>query len=288
MQRISKNIFLIAFFSFAAIACNDKKKGVSDDILAEYDGHFLYRSDIPENVLNSSSNNDSSGLLKSVIDKWLENRVMIAEAEKTLGGESERMKKLIEDYRNSLLIFEYQQQLIKEKLDTGVTEAEILAFYDNNKAAFLLKKNIVKIRYVKILKQSADLNKIRKLMQNPGSENDAELRMYAEKNAENFYTDSSWLYLDDIIKEIPLDENYNQQRFLANNKFIQIEEQGFLYLLYIIDFRIKDAVSPLDFERDKIKDIILYKRKLSFLKEKQESLYKKAIENGKIKYYIKK
>jgi hypothetical protein len=175
---------------------------------------------------------------------------------------------------------------VREKLDTGVTDAEILTFYDENKAAFQLKKNIVKIRYIKIGKQKADINKLKRLMQNPGIENDNELKLYAEKQAENFYTDSNWLFLDDITKEIPLDENYNQQRFLSNNKFISIEENGILYLLYIIDFRIKDALSPLEFEKDKIKDIILYQRKLKFLKDIQNSLYQKASKGGDIKYYL--
>jgi hypothetical protein len=61
-----------------------------------------------------------------------------------------------------------------------------------------------------------------------------------------------------------------------------------LYLLYIIDFRIKNAISPLAFERDKIKDILLYKRQLNFLKDNQKKLFDKAVSSGAIKYHIKK
>ncbi len=269
-------------------ACKDKQTPAKGEILAEYKDKKLYRSDIPEEIWNKYKSGDSSGLLKSIIEKWVQNAVLVSEAEQSLSSEQKNKDRLIEDYRNSLLIFEYQQQLIREKLDTGVTEEEISAFYTNNSAAFQLKKNIVKIRYVKINKQKADLNKLRKLMQNPTPQNDAELKSYAEKLADNFYIDSNWLYLDDITKEIPLDENYNQQRFLANNKFISIEENEMLYLLYIIDFRIKDAVSPLEFEKDKIKDIILYQRKLRFLKDIQKTLYDKALGNGDITYFLDK
>ena len=86
------------------------------------------------------------------------------------------------------------------------------------------------------------------------------------------------------MKEIPLDENYNQQRFLHNNKFISLEENGMLYLLYITDFRIKDALSPIEFEKDKIRDIILYQRKLTFLKDHEAELLKSAQSSGKIKW----
>lgn len=266
-------------------SCKGKKSETKAEILAEYQGHYLYKSDIPENILNKD---DSGAAVKAVIDKWLQNAVLVAEAEKTLSEEQKDKEKLIEDYRNSLLIYEYQQQLIREKLDTGVTEAEIEAFYNNSKAAFQLKKNIVKIRYIKINRQKPELARLKKLMQTPGKENDAALKVFAEEKAENFYLDSNWLYLDDIIKEIPLNENYNQQRFLANNRFISIEEGDMLYLVYILDFRIKDAVSPLEFEKDRIKDILLYQRKLRFLKENQKLLTDRALKNGEVKYYQNK
>lgn len=287
MVRLFKYFFLF-FLASNFIACSDKKSKGKQDILAEYKGKILYKSDIPDHVWSAYNNGDSSGLLKSIIDKWVEKTALLEAAEETLNEDQKNKDRLIEDYRSSLLIYEYQQQLVKEKLDTGVTEAEIIAFYNENGAAFQLKKNIVKIRYVKINKQKADLNKLKRLMQNPNLENDKELKLYTEKFADNFYVDSNWLFLDDITKEIPLDENYNQQRFLANSKFISIEENNILYLLYIIDFRIKDALSPIEFEKDKIKDIILYQRKLKFLKDVQNSLYSKAIKGGDVKYYLDK
>jgi hypothetical protein len=280
-KYIILSLVIIGFY-----ACKDKKSSSKQEILAEYNGKILYKSDIPDDVWLAYNNGDSSGLLKSIIDKWIEKTALLEAAENALSDEQKNKDRLIEDYRSSLLIYEYQQQLVREKLDTGVTDAEILTFYDENKAAFQLKKNIVKIRYIKIGKQKADINKLKRLMQNPGIENDNELKLYAEKQADNFYTDSNWLFLDDITKEIPLDENYNQQRFLSNSKFISIEENGVLYLLYIIDFRIKDALSPFEFEKDKIKDIILYQRKLKFLKDIQNALYQKASKGGDIKYYL--
>lgn len=279
----------IALVLLLLAACGKKDSNSSEEVLAEYNGKFLYKTDIPEDILGKfKEGGDSTGLLKSFIDKWLENQVMVAIAEEKLSDEEKNKEKLIEDYRNSLLIYEYQQKLMRENLDTAVTESEIAAFYKDNIETFLLRKNIVKIKYVKILKQKADLNKLKKLMQTASPENDKLLMTLAESNAENFYLDSNWLYLDDITKEIPLDENYNQQRFLANNKFIQIEENNMLYLLYIIDFRIKNATSPLAFERDKIKDILLYKRQLNFLKDNQKKLFDKAVSSGAIKYHIKK
>jgi hypothetical protein len=284
-MRFSLHIF--CFLTIAFFSCKNGQVEQKEDALAEYKGKFLYKSDIPEDIWKKFSQGDSSGLLKSFIDRWLESQVLVQAAEEKLTDEEKNKEKLIEDYRNSLLIYEYNQKMVKEKMDTGVTDQEVSAFYENNLPTFQLRKNIVKIRYVRINKSKADVGKLKKLMQNFSVVNDSLLKAYAEKEADNFYVDSNWLYLDDITKEIPLDENYDQQRFLSNNKFISIEENGTLYLLYIIDFRIRNATSPIEFERDKIKDIIKYQRKLDFLKNNQKTLVDKALEKGEIKYYLK-
>ena len=265
------------------LACKQQtKQGQASEVIAEYNGKQLLKSELPQE-LTSIKTSDSLVLLNAYVQKWIEREVLLEAAEISLSEAQKNKDQLIEEYKNSLIIYDYQQALIKQKLDTGVSEQAILDYYNHNNSIFLLKKNIVKIRYVKIDKKRADLNKLKKWMQNPSPENDVQLQTYAEKQAENFSIDSNWLYLDDIVKEIPLDENYNQQRFLHNNKFISLEENGMLYLLYIVDFRIKDAVSPIEFESDKIRDIILYQRKLTFLKEHQAELLKSAQANGKIK-----
>lgn len=274
-------------FCIVALALGCKNQKSDTDVLAEYKGVFLLKNDIPEDILAKFTKGDTNSLLSAYIDKWLENQVLLNAAEEILSPEEKDKEKLVNDYRNSLLIFEYQQKLITERLDTSVSDAEIEKFYLENESNFVLKKNIVKIRYIKIEKSNADINKIKKLIQEPSPSNDAILTAYSQEKAINFYLDSNWLYLDDITKEIPLNENYNQQRFLTSNKYIQLEENNMLYILYIIDFRIKDKSSPFEFEKEKIKEIILYQRKMNFLKDNQQNLYNKAIEKSEIKYHLK-
>jgi hypothetical protein len=286
LTSLSKYLAFIGILLFI-LSCEKIISTNKKDVLVAYKGVQLTKQDIPEDILKKFSEGDSLGLLKSYIDKWLETQILINAAEETLTSEEKNKDKLINDYRNSLLIFEYHQKLVNDKLDTSVSEKEILDFYTENSNNFVLKKNIVKIRYLKIPKKNADLIRIKKLLQNPSSENDESLKRYAEEKALNFYLDSNWLYLDDITKEIPLNENYNQQRFLSNNKFIQLEENEVLYLLYIIDFRIKNSPSPIEFEKEKVKDILLYNRKLKLLTSTQKNLFDKALDKGDIKYYLK-
>jgi hypothetical protein len=261
------------------------KSSESKDVIAEYKGVQLLKSEIPSELFDEKNSGDSSARLKQFVEKWIENQIIVQAAEETLSDEEKNKEKLINDYRNSLLVFEYHQKMVQNQMDTSVSEQEIQNYFNDNLGNYLLRKNIVKIKYLKISKTVADVNKIKKLIQNSSKENDALLLKYAEDKADNFYLDSNWLFLDDITKEIPLNENYNQQRFLANNKYIQLEENNILYILYIIDFKIKNSVSPIEFEKEKIKDILLYQRKLKYLKDLEKNLINNAKEKGEIKYY---
>jgi hypothetical protein len=261
------------------------KNSETKDIIAEYKGVQLLKSEIPSELFDEKNNGDSSARLKQFVEKWIENQIIVQAAEENLSDEEKNKEKLINDYRNSLLVFEYHQKMVQNQMDTSISEQEIQSYFNDNIDNFLLRKNIVKIKYLKISKTVADVNKIKKLIQNNSIENDALLLKYAEDKADNYYLDSNWLFLDDITKEIPLNENYNQQRFLANNKYIQLEENNILYILYIIDFKIKNSVSPVEFEKEKIKDILLYQRKLKYLKDLEKNLIKNAKEKGDIKYY---
>ncbi len=273
-------IFCLVLTIFSACKNSDSK-----DVIAEYKGAQLLKSEIPSELFDEKNNGDSSARLKQFVEKWIENQIIVQAAEETLSDEEKNKEKLINDYRNSLLVFEYHQKMVQNQMDTAVSEQEIQNYFNDNLGNYLLRKNIVKIKYLKISKTVADLNKIKKLIQNSSKENDALLLKYAEDKADNYYLDSNWLFLDDITKEIPLNENYNQQRFLANNKYIQLEENNILYILYIIDFKIKNSLSPIEFEKEKIKDILLYQRKLKYLKDLEKNLIKNAKEKGEIKYY---
>ncbi len=282
MQFFDLHTLIICLVLTIFSAC---KNSESKDVIAEYKGSQLLKSEIPSELFDEKNSGDSSARLKQFVEKWIENQIIVQAAEETLSDEEKNKEKLINDYRNSLLVFEYHQKMAQNQMDTSVSEQEIQNYFNDNLGNYLLRKNIVKIKYLKISKTVADVNKIKKLIQNSSKENDALLLKYAEDKADNFYLDSNWLFLDDITKEIPLNENYNQQRFLANNKYIQLEENNILYILYIIDFKIKNSVSPIEFEKEKIKDILLYQRKLKYLKDLEKNLIKNAKEKGDIKYY---
>ncbi len=116
-------------------------------------------------------------------------------------------------------------------------------------------------------------------------DNQQKLFDLCSKYAVNFFIDSDvWLYFNDILKEVPL-ETYDQRAFLKSNRNIEAKDDNFIYLIKIIDFKLKESTSPLSFERENIKSIIVNKRKIDIINKMHKEVYDDAYSKNKIKIY---
>ena len=72
----------------------------------------------------------------------------------------------------------------------------------------------------------------------------------------------------------------NQELFLKNKRLIRIEENGMVFLVKVVNFKIKDDISPLEVERQDIRHIIINQRKVRLIKKVRDDIYKKALYNN--------
>lgn len=261
------------------------KKDVNKDIVARAYDKYLYKSDL-ENVIPSGiSFQDSLSLTKNYIDKWVRQEVILHKAEHNLTDELTNVSKQLEDYKSSLLIYAYQKELIEQKLDTVVLEEEIESYYNNNQDNFELKDNIIKVLYLKLDKNAVNLNKVRQWYRSNNPKDRILLEKYCYQYAVNFFLDDTiWLLFDDLLKEIPI-KTYDKEQFLKNNRFIEIEDSTGIYLVNIKGFRIKDSKSPLSFEKENIRNLILNKRKLTLIEDIERKAYEEAIKKNEFEIY---
>ncbi|MDT8309308.1 MAG: hypothetical protein RQ866_07235 [Bacteroidales bacterium] len=278
---VSGSLLLILVITITSCSRHDKDRIP----VARVTDKYLYLDEVREAIPRETILADSAEATVNYIHKWIRNQLLLEQAKKQLKGQNLDFEKQIEDYRNALIIFAYEQELIKQKLDTTVTDAEIQTYYDTHKEDFLLKNNIVKVIYVKLLKDEKKINRFRQLMQSDDNPLRIELGELCKMHAENYYLDDeSWLFFDDMLKEIPI-KSYNQEAFLQNNKFIEIQDSLYRYLVYIKAFRIKEGYSPLSFERDRIKSIILHTKKVAILNEMNNSIYENAKKKNRFEVF---
>ncbi len=263
-------IGLIVLGQLSCRSRNDKQP-----IARVYDD-YLYKSDIKDIIPEGLYGEDSAAFVQSYIQQWIKEMVIINKARKNV---DEKFERQLEDYKNSLIVYEYERQIIDKLLDTVVSNEEIETYYQENKDNFLLKDNIIKVLYVKLDKNSTvAINSVKKLLFRSAIDEKSKLELdkIAASSGVNFYLDDQkWLLFNDLLKEIPI-ETYNQELFLQNNRNVDIVDNNYAYIARIVDFKIRDSNSPLSLEKENIKAIIINKRKVELATKMHQELLKEA------------
>lgn len=277
--------WLIPILLLTLTSCSyftDKKE---PEVKASAYGKVLYVSDISRSVPRGLDSLDSVIMAEGIIDAWLTKRVLVHQAEKNLSTDLAEIERKLDEYRSDLLIYAYQKEFINQNLDTVVNDEEIRAFYEEHRADFLLKDIILKMRYIKLDTNAPSMAKAERLLMSTKAESVGELEDYCYKYAVNFYLDDQhWLYLDDLLKELPLYEGQKSQ-LLKTDKLIRLDDPTYIYLIRVMDFRLKDAVSPLSLERENIRNTIINERRIQLIEEMEADLYNNALRDNEIEIY---
>ena len=270
-------------FGSIFISCQNTSK--EKPLIRVFDS-YLYPSDIQGLVKGKVSTDDSIAIIDNYINQWILQMVVLDKAKNNI---DKRFEKELQDYKNSLITYEYEQSIVNQLLDTTVSDTEIQQYYDINKENFTLKNNIVRMIYVKIDKNSPSLSKIKRMMFTT-REFTEELLVDVQKlsslHAEEYFFDAQvWLPFTDLQKVIPI-ETYNEEMYIKQNRNIHISDDTCAYLARILEFKIVDDISPLSFEYSNIKNIILNKRKIGIIEKMQQDLLRSAEINNDIEYFF--
>jgi hypothetical protein len=273
LYRISiLRVFLIlALFNITACNSEDKNRGKA---IAKVGDEYLYEKDLKEAMPKGTNQEDSLQFSESFIISWIKENLMYKRAEQALSKKEKNKDKELNEYYSSLI----RQELIKKEvsfnLDRHVTEKEIQTYYKENSKNFELKRNIIRFLYVKIPKNTPNNISARVWIRNHDKMGMEKLLSYSRKYAPNYNLDTTvWYYFDDITKEIPVIENYNPEHFVQNNNYVELRDAEFLYLLNVIDNRIRDDVSPINVVRGRIKNIILNIRRVKEIQRLENKVY---------------
>jgi hypothetical protein len=277
--------WLFHILVFAISSCSLFSNEEEPEVKASVYGKELYISDLNRSIPNGLDSLDSAVMAEGIIDAWLTKQVLVKQAENNLTTDLEEIDRKLEEYRSDLLIYAYQKEFINQNLDTVVNEEEISAYYEENRADFLLKDIILKVRYIKLDTNAPSILKAEQWLMSNNPEDVEELEDYCYQYAVNFYLDEqNWLYLDDFLKELPLTGSQRSQ-LLKTGKLIRLADPLYIYLIRVLDYKLKDAISPLSLEKDNIRNTIINERRIQLLEEMEADLYNNALRDNEIKIY---
>ncbi|ADY53974.1 hypothetical protein Pedsa_3440 [Pseudopedobacter saltans DSM 12145] len=283
MRRMFDKLFLLFGISLAISSCRffDKK----DEPIARAFDEYLYKKDVAGIVPHNVHGNDSIAIVKAFIDQWQQNIVLLKKAERNVSLDERSIQEQLETYKRTLIRYQYEQELIQQKLDTIVSEKEIEEYYNQHKDIFLLKKPILKISYIKLPEGAPKVEMVKKLFVSKDVSDRDLLEKYCFKYSPSFsLLDTNWHYIDDLSKSLPLNQ-LGEHNFQTLNRIFQISENNTLYLLILRDSKFRDSLSPLTFEKENIRNMILNHRKLKLISQMEREVFLEAQKNNELEVY---
>lgn len=252
------------------------------DYVARVHDNYLTRSMLAKHIPATATSDDSVKRAKVFINSWVKEQVVLERAEFNLNTEDEVFQSKVESYLNDLLIYEYERQLVRQELDTVIDEAELLAFYEQNKENFILKDYVVKARYLIAPDDLEGLDRIARKFKEYDEEDSLEVQNYVETHDLPFMDEmNEWIFVPGLLETVPINFTYFEDK-VKQKKYFDKTDNGKRYLLYVRDFKVRDGESPFELERERIKSIVLNNRKRRLLSDMRDKLFQDALETGQI------
>lgn len=276
----------VLMFLFLFSSCNYfglKKETVPKDMpIASLFDEELYKHGLDNLIPNNISKEDSLVLVKSMIHNWAVKKLLLKKSlENNSSQENSAINELVENYKHSLLINNYKEQLIKQQLDTVISQAEIDSYYALNKKNFKLNEELIKVKFINFNNNLINKKEVVALFKS----NDSEATEALEKYHLNFKSfqlnDSVWVPLDNIMLKIP----FLKEKLLKKTKFIQKQDSLSLYLVAVKDVLRRNDLAPKSYIKSTIKQLILHQRKIELIREIEQIIVKDALQNENFKIY---
>ncbi len=284
-MRLSIYLFLLLTISGCQFFKKSKAVGDESPIARAYD-NYLYPSELAGLNFAGLTKEDSAQLVQKFIREWAQHQVIAEKALENDNIDIDAIELKAEELKYQLIAYEFEKSLINSNLDTLISNAEIEAYYDKHKADYELKQNIIKGYYAKIQKDSPNLNNFKYAFQSNNNEKKAFLKEYCIENADQYIlNDSLWFNYNEVVFGSPYQKIDDQVSFLQYPSNTSKYDGEYYYFLRVIESKMKNEISPLQFRKNEISNIIYNQRKLALIKNVEEKLFKEALDDQSIEYY---
>ena len=278
--------FLFSFiFLFISVSC---KKFIPDqkDLIARVGSNYLYKDDLVKLLGNPLDYSDSLIKVRSIIDNWARSQLLIQQSKINLPEDDlQGLEFLVDNYRKNLYENTYRKAVISKNLDTLISDYEMQNFLSDNVELFKLKAPLFQVRYIHLPPDNVDQLEIQRSFQRF----DAYDRKFLDSLSFQFYnfilTDSLWIDKSNLTSTVSFLDRKNFKKYIRKLKFFKIEDSLGVYLFYLKNYLEKGDIAPNQVIKSTIKNIILNRRKIEFIKKFEKDILYDAIKSKNFEIY---
>ncbi|WP_162555932.1 peptidyl-prolyl cis-trans isomerase [Reichenbachiella versicolor] len=242
---------------------------------------YLYEDDIVGIVPVGSSSKDSSLIMKKFMEQWIKKQLTINRATQELEFDEANIERKVLDYRYALMVHEYEKYYVNQHLNKNISDEEITKYYNEKFENFVLRQNIVKCLFTVVPKEAPQIDNFRKLIKSYPNGELEEIQSYCYRFATKSSLESNlWIEFDEVINNTPITEIEDKVQYLKSNSYIETKDDENFYFIRLLDYKISNQISPLEYIRDDIESILINKKKVELRKQLEQDILASAKQNN--------
>lgn len=283
-----KKVFLFFLIGLLASCSFFKKKTNTDaDVIVRVNGEYLYASDI-QSLTKGLKGKDSLDVLKNYAENWARKKLLLQKAIENIPEEDVGITKKVEDYRETLLLYEYEKALINQKLDTAIRQKELTDWYEKLKGDFLLDNDVYLLFFIKLKPDAPNLADARKWITKPKDDEDLrKMEGYCKEYATSYTIDKGmWYEKENVLKNFPVGEG-DINSLSSSKTFREFKTDEGSWFIKIVDVIKKDEPAPLEFIQEQMVKAIIEKRRLQLVERVYDKIYQDGIKSKSFEILVK-
>lgn len=287
MSRLSKlfvYLLLLVFIGSIIRSCNSEKRAKNArqaSFVARVGRQYLHASDLELLDISCIDPADKALLVNQYAEEWACKQLIIGQVNKKEGEIQSTIESKISEYKNDLFVHHFLETLVKREFNDNVSPEAIADYYHKHKKKdFILNHDIVKGIFVAIPKRAAGVNFLKPLMLSKKSIDYQRLRTYCKPYVHTSVLESDrWFSWEAVLAKLGYRPIGDATRLLKTNRFIHVVGRNYVYLLRIDQYKIAREVAPIEAVADRIKAIVLHKRRLGLISKIKSNLLQNAKKN---------
>ena len=286
MQKFIQIVALTLTLSVTACrnSNNQMGDGADENVVAKVDKKVLLKSDIKSVMPKDLSSVDSAAFAKMYVENWVLNELKMSRAKEVLSSNQADIERLVEGYRQSLMMRQLDQYYIDNNIDLEITDKQLSSYYRSNSASFRLDHDKVRGVVVKAPKKFRNTSTLSTALSGIAKRGDTEeVRALCEKHNLQFSDlTSQWITFADFLCNLPTERSSSYTSLLGKSGVQHMSSDDAQFYFIILDVARKGEIAPLECVKEDICRRLYAERRADIVKSYEAELKHDAIASGRV------
>jgi hypothetical protein len=277
-------LFSLMFVPLFLKMCAGSEEADDRVRLAKVGSEIIYLDEVVEGMPSGLSAKDSTAYVSQYIQNRTKEILMYEQAQSDVKN-VEEVDELVENYRRSLIIHSFQQEMLNAKMQHAITDTALQIFYQNNRDRFLTGHDLVKGVLIKVPKTAPGMERLKRIYRKKDDEAFQQIETFCVQNNGNVeYFYDHWVLFIDLLANVSY-EISNPTEFLRTHSYLDVVVGDYQYLLNVDDYVTAGSTAPYEYVKDEVRSVVTNTKKTDFLHRYEQELYQIAKKKGRITYY---